>query len=35
MKTKKEKPQKTVIKKLKFDDYKLFIKATQLENRIN
>ena len=36
MKIKKQKSEKTVIKwKLKFEDYKHCLEATQLENKIN
>ena len=36
MKIKKQKAQKSVVKnKLHFEDYKIFSKGTQLENKIN
>ena len=35
VKIKKQKGKKFVIKKLKFEDYKSCLEATQLENKIN
>ena len=35
MKIKKQKPQKSVKKKIKFDDNKHCLEATQLENKTN